>query len=72
MTLHLKIKKIYTQEANDTAVEHIRNLSRLKIEIKAIKDRIIRVIKNLCKHEQEEENYYKLVRVFNLRSNNYI
>ena len=40
-------------------------------ETKAIKDRILRHIKNLFEHE-EEENYYKPVRVSNFWSNNSI
>ena len=33
-------------------IKEIRNLSRLKIENKAIKGRIIRDIRNLLKHEE--------------------
>ena len=35
---------------NYTAIKDIRNLFRLKKETKAIKDRILRDIKNLCEH----------------------
>ena len=49
----------------------MRNPFRLKKENKAIKDRIIRDIRNLLEHE-EEENYYKPVKVDNFWSNNYI
>ena len=56
------------KEQNYTAVKDIRNLFRQEKETKAIKDRILRDIKNLSKYEQEEETYYKPVRV----SNNYI
>ena len=42
----------------------------MKKENKAIKDRIIRVIKNLF--EQEKEDYYKAVRAGNFCSRNYI
>ena len=38
---------------------------------KTIKDRIIRYIKNLIKHD-EEENYHESVQVNNIWSNNYI
>ena len=38
----------------------------------AIKDRIVRDIKNLFDHEKEEQNYYKPVRVNNFCSNYYI
>ena len=41
----------------------IRNLSRLKKESEAIKDKIVRDIRNLLEHE--EEDYYKPVRVIN-------
>ena len=43
---------------------------RREKETKAIKDRILRDIKNFFEHE--EENYYKPVRVNNFWSNNYI
>ena len=75
----LRLKK----EPNYTAIKNIRNLFRLEKETKAIKDRILRDIenaikdripgdiKNLSKHE-EEENYYKPVRVIHFWSKNYI
>ena len=50
----------------------IRNIYRLKKEVKGIKDIVLRNIKNLSEYEKEEENYYKLVRVNNFWSNNYI
>ena len=50
----------------------IRNISGLKKEVKGIKDIVLRNIKNLSEYEKEEENYYKLVRVNNFWSNNYI
>ena len=53
-------------------IKDIRNLFRLKKEIRGIKNRILRDIKNLFEYEKEEENYYKPVRVNNFRSNNYI
>ena len=43
---------------------------RLEKESKAVKDRILRDIKSLFEHE--EENYNKPVRVNNFWSNNYI
>ena len=49
----------------------IRNIFRLKKEIKRIKDIVLRNTKNLFEHEKEE-NYYKTIRVNNLWSNNYI
>ena len=60
------------RENNYTAVKDIRNLFRLKKEIKRIKDIVLRNIKNLFEYEkEEEENYYKSVRVNNFWSNNY-
>ena len=59
------------KELNCTAIRDIRNLFRLEKETKAIKDRILRNIMNLFEHE-EEENYYKPVRVSNFGGNNYI
>ena len=44
---------------------------KLENETKAIKDRILRDIKNLFQHE-EEGNYYKPVRASNFWSNIYI
>ena len=44
--------------------EDVRNLLRLEKETKAIKDRILRDIKNLFEHK-EEENYYKPVALSN-------
>ena len=51
-------------------IKNIRNLFRLEKGTKAIKDRIIRDIKN--PFEYEEEDYYKPVVTNNFRSNNYI
>ena len=58
------------KEIDDTAVKDIISFFRLKKENKAIKDIINRAIKNFFEHE--EEDYYKLVRVANFWSNNYI
>ena len=52
-------------------IKDIINLIRLKKETKEIKDRILRDIKNFFEHD-EEENYYKPVRVSNVLSSNYI
>ena len=57
------------KELNHTAVKDIRNPSRIERETNAFKDRILKNIKNLFEHE-EEENYSKPVRVSNLWSNN--
>ena len=47
------------------------NLSRLKKEVKGIKDIVLRNIKNLFEYGKEEKTYYKPIRV-NSWSNNYI
>ena len=52
-------------------MKDIRNLFRQEKQTKPIKNRILRDIKNLFEHE-EEENYYRPVRVSNLWSNNYM
>ena len=44
------------EEQNYTAVKEIKILFRQEIETKPLKDRILRDIKNLFKHEKEEEN----------------
>ena len=44
-------------------LKKIRNIFRQKKETKAVKDRILRGIKNFFEHE--EEIYYKSVRVSN-------
>ena len=51
-------------ELNYTAINDTRNISRLEKETKAIKDKVLRDIKNLFEHE--EENYHKPIRVRNL------
>ena len=58
-------------ELNYTLIKDTRNLFRQEKKTRPIKDRILRGIKNLFEHE-EEENYYKPVRVSNFWSNNYI
>ena len=55
----------------ENIIKDIRNPFRLEKETKAIKDRILRDIKNLFE-QKEEENYYKTIRVSNFWSNNYI
>ena len=65
----------------ENIIKDIRNLFILKKDIrklrqkketKATNNRILRDIKNLSEHEKEEEYYYKLVRISNFWSNNYI
>ena len=50
------------EKMKDNIIKDVRNLFRPKKE--AVKDRVIRDLKNLLEHE-EEENYYKSVRVDN-------
>ena len=59
------------KELHYTAIKEARNIVRLEKETKAINDRILRDIKNLFEHE-EDENYYKPARVSTFWSNNYI
>ena len=56
---------------NYIAIKDIRNIFRLEKQTKTITDRILGDIKNLFEHE-EEEKYYKPVRVSNFWRNNYI
>ena len=56
--------------AKENIIKDIRNLFRLVKKTKAIKDRILRDIKNLFELE-EEENYYKPLRVSKFWSGNY-
>ena len=59
-------------ELNYTTIKDIRNLFSRQKQTKAIKDGILRDIKNLFEHEEKEENYYKPVRVSNFWRNSYI
>ena len=47
-------------ETHDTTIKDVRNLFRLSKENKAVKDRVIRDIRKLFEHE---EDYYKQVKV---------
>ena len=64
----LRLKK----ELNYTTIKDKRNLVRREKETKEINCRILRDVKNLFEHEEEQEKYYKPVRVNNFWSNNYI
>ena len=55
---------------NNNTIKNIRKLFRLKKENEAIKNRVIRDIRNFFEHE--EEDYFKPVRVGNFWSNKYI
>ena len=55
---------------NNNTIKNIRKLFRLKKENEAIKNRVIRDIRNLFEHE--EEDYFKPLRVGNFWSNKYI
>ena len=60
------------KKLNHTGIKDIRNLYRLEKESKAIKDTLLTDIRNLFEHKEEEENYYKPVRVSTFWSNNNI
>ena len=60
------------KKLNHTGIKDIRNLYRLEQESKAIKDTLLTDIQNLFEHKEEEENYYKPVRVSTFWSNNNI
>ena len=60
---------ILKKEIGGNTGKDIRNLCGLKKDFKAVKNRIIRDIRKLF--ENEEEDYYKPVRVGDLWSNNY-
>ena len=51
-------------EINYSVIRYITNLYWLEKETKAMKDRILRDIKNLFEH-REERNYYKALKVSN-------
>ena len=67
---HDKIMENLSPEEEDIPKD-IRNLFRLKMKIKIIKDAVLGNIKNLFEYEKEE-NFYKPVRADNFWSNNYI
>ena len=58
-------------KSEENIIKSIRNIFKLKKPKKneAIKDRIIRDIRTLCK---QEDGYYKQIRVVNFWNNNYI
>ena len=60
------------KKLNHTGIKDIRNLYRLEKESKEIKDTLLTDIQNLFEHKEEEENYYKPVRVSTFWSNNNI
>ena len=57
-------------ELNYTTIKDIKNPFGLEKETKAIKDRVLKDIKKFFEHK--EENYYKLVRVSDFWSSDYI
>ena len=59
LQLRMEISFQNKRETYDTTIKDIRNLFKLKKENEALKDRIIRNIRNLF----EQEDYYKPVRV---------
>ena len=66
----IKYKRNFFRLKTEQNYTDIRIFFRLEKEIKAIEDRLLRDIKNVFEHK--EENYYKPVRVNNFWSNNYI
>ena len=52
-------------------MKYIRHFFRLQKENKVIKDRVLPDLRNIFEHE-EEETYYKPVKVSKFSSNNYI
>ena len=57
------------KEIDETTIIAVRNIFRLKKENEAIKERIIKDIRNLF--EYEEDSYYKPLTAANFCSNNY-
>ena len=58
------------KEIDDTTIKDVKGLFRIKKENETIENRIVRDIRNTF--ERGEEGHYKLVRVGNIWSNNYI
>ena len=61
------IKERLKREIDDITIKDIRSLFRLKEENEAIKERVVRNIRNFFEYE---EDYYKLIRLGNFWSNN--
>ena len=57
------------KESQDEVIKNIRNLFKLKIKKRTTKHKIIRDTKTFF--QQQEEGYYKPVRVGNFWNNNY-
>ena len=64
---HNIIKERLKRETDDITIKDIRSLFRLKEENEAIKERVVRNIRNFFEYE---EDYYKLIRLGNFWSNN--
>ena len=64
-----KSKPKIQKESQDKIINNIRNLFKLEKENKEIEEKIIGDIK---KNFEQEEHYYKLVRVGSIWNNNYI
>ena len=61
------IKERLKREIDDITIKDIRSLFRLKEENEAIKERVVRNIRNFFEYE---EDYYKLIRLGNFWSKN--
>ena len=67
-----RVKTVYgvgNKKSEENIIKSIRNLLELKKENEAIKDIIIKDIRNLFK---QEDNFYKPIRVANSWNNNWI
>ena len=60
-------ERLKKREIDDITIKDIRSLFRLKEENEAIKERVVRNIRNFFEYE---EDYYKLIRLGNFWSNN--
>ena len=60
------------KELSYTGTKDVRNHFRLEKVTKVIEDRVLKDIKNLCEHEEQEANYYKPIGISKFWSKNYI
>ena len=60
-------ERLKKREIDDITIKDIRSLFRLKEENEAIKERVVRNIRNFFEYE---EDYYRLIRLGNFWSNN--
>ena len=60
------------QRIEDSIIEDVRNLYRLKKKNKAVKDKIIRYIGNVLESKNGKQDYYKPIRVGDSWTSDYI